>query len=442
MKDIIAKMNALLEEIIADFHERPLPALTPRETRLPALKGKIDAVIGMRRTGKTWFLYQRMQSLLAQGIPRHRLLYVNFDDDRLHPFRREDLSAITEVYYRLYPDNRGQTCFFFFDEIQNVDGWELFLRRLLDTEELQLAVTGSSARLLSREIATSLRGRALTTEIFPFSFREALQFQGVELTASPPGAQRRALYANRLRDYLLQGGFPEVQGVVAPYHHAILQGYVDVVILRDVVERHGVSNIAPLRYLIRHLLGAPATLFSIHRFHNDLKSQGIACGKNTLHEYLDHLTDVYLVEMVPIHSRSPRQQQVNPRKAYVIDTGLALAFRHQARIDRGRLLENLVFGALRRKGRSIAYYRTTEGYEVDFHASADDGSVQLIQVCESLQAPDTRQRELRALTAAMRECGLQQALMVSLEESEWIEQDDLHIQVIPAWRWLLDQSQT
>ncbi len=430
-------MRMLLEDIIADFRERPLPSLTPREARLPALKGKIDAVIGMRRSGKTWFLYQRMQALLDQGIAKDRLLYINFDDERLLPMRRDELSAIPEVYYRLYPHHRSRTCYFFCDEIQNVDGWESFLRRLLDSEDMQIAVTGSSARLLSREIATSLRGRALATEIFPFSFREALRFQGVALTDQPPGGQQRALLANRLRDYLLQGGFPEVQGIEEPYRHAILQEYVDVVILRDVVERHGVANITALRYLIRHLLGAPATLFSINRFHNDLKSQGIACGKNSLHEYLAYLIDAFLIDLVPIHSRSLRQQQVNPRKAYVIDTGLALAFCHQAQIDRGRLLENLVFNALRRQGQTITYFRGAEGYEVDFHAIARDGTVQLIQVCESLRDPRTRARELRTLTAALRECGLPRGCIVTLDDSEQIQQDGLTIDVVPAWRWLV-----
>lgn len=306
---------------------------------------------------------------------------------------------------------------------------------------MQLAITGSSARLLSREIATSMRGRALTTEIFPFSFREALRFQGIDLQDTGPwGAAKRALYANRLRDYLLQGGFPEVQTLEGLNRQAILQGYVDVVILRDVVERHGVANIAPLRYLIRHLLSVPATLFSINRFHNDLKSQGIASGKNSLHDYLDYLTDAYLVDLVPIHSPSLRQQQVNPRKAYVIDTGLALAFRGQAQIDRGRLLENMIFNALRRKGQSITYYRSREGYEVDFHTLGPDGTAHLIQVCESLEQPDTRKRETRALTAAMRECGISRGLLVTLDETEQIQQADLQIDIVPAWRWLLESK--
>lgn len=436
MKDNMNRMETLLEDIIADFHARALPELTPREAVLPALQGKIDAVIGMRRSGKTWFLYQRMHALLAEGVPRNRLLYINFDDERLLPMRRKDLAAIPETYYRLYPDNRTQTCYFFFDEIQNVEGWESFLRRLLDNEAVQLAVTGSSARLLSREIATSLRGRALATEIFPFSFREMLRHEGCVPDSTPPGARMRSLLANRFDQYLLQGGFPEVQGVEAQYRRAILQEYVDVVILRDVVERHGVGNVVALRYLIRHLLGAPATLFSINRFHNDLKSQGVAVGKNSLHEYLDHLSEAYLVELVPIHSRSLRQQQVNPRKVYAIDTGLVLAFRHQAQIDRGRLLENLVFNALRRTGGQIRYYRSEDGHEVDFHVTLPDGSVQLIQVCDSMRAPDTRQRELRALTGALAECGESTGLVITREESERITEGGLTIDVVPAWRWL------
>lgn len=434
-------MDSLLEQIIADFHERPLPELTRRAVKLPAISGKIDTVIGMRRTGKTWFLYQAMQDYLAQGCAKERLLYINFDDERLYPLKQDALRRIPETYYRLYPQNKQQTCYFFFDEIQNVTGWEPFVRRLLDTENVQLALTGSSARLLSREIASTLRGRSITTEIFPFSFREVLAHQGIDHDPSrPPGGQRRALYANRLYQYMQQGGFPEVQGVMEPYRHRILQEYVDVVILRDVVERHGVGNIVPLRYLIRHLLSAPSTLFSVNRFHNDLKSQGIACGKNTLHEYLEYLIDAYLVDMVPIYSRSVRRRQVNPRKVYAVDSGLALAFRHDANIDRGRLLENMVFTSLRRQGLEIAYFHSEEGYEVDFHATAQDGSRQLIQVTETLANDRTRKRELRALHAAMVQCNMNHGVVVTLDEAERIEQDGRVIDVVPAWRWLLEED--
>lgn len=236
-------MNTLFEQIIVDFHERRLPDLTRRSVDMPALPGKIDAIIGMRRTGKTWFLFQVMQQYLDKGIAKEAMLYINFDDERLFPLTAQDLGGISDAYYRLYPHMRDERCYLFFDEIQNVDGWEHYLRRLVDTEDVQIAVTGSSAKLLSYEIATSLRGRAISTEVFPFSFNEVLQHEGI-ISEYPvrPGAKQRALLENRLHHYLLQGGFPEVQSLSEEYRTRILQEYVDVVILRDVVERYQIGK--------------------------------------------------------------------------------------------------------------------------------------------------------------------------------------------------------
>ncbi|MBI4754712.1 MAG: ATP-binding protein [Betaproteobacteria bacterium] len=431
-------MNTLVEQIIGDFQERALPRPTPREAVLPAIAGKVDSLIGVRRTGKSWRIFQAMNELLDAGTPKQCLLYVNFDDERLHPMTAGDLRLIPETFFRLYPENKTRRCHFFFDEIQNVPGWERFIRRLLDTEQAHLTLTGSSARLLSREIATTLRGRSLATEIFPFSFRETLRHQGEDDTlVEPAGSHRRALLSNRLRRYLEIGGFPEVQNVDDTYRLRILQDYVDVVILRDVVERHGIGNLAPLRYLIRHLLGSPACAFSVNRFHNDLKSQGIACGKNSLHDYLAHLEDAYLVQSVSLDSRSARQRQVNPRKVYPIDTGLAQAFRHAPGMDRGRLLETLVFLDLRRRGMSIAYFRTDKGHEVDFLARSGDDEALAIQVAETLADPATRQRELRALEACMADRRPSRGVVVTLDEEERIETAAGPVEVIPAWRWLL-----
>ncbi len=438
-------MNTLFEQLIADFHERSLPELTPRTVELPALQGKIDAIIGMRRTGKTWYLFQVMRQYLEQGIAKEAMLYINFDDERLFPITTQDLGGISEAYYRLYPENRGQRCYFFFDEIQNVSGWENYLRRLVDTENVQIAVTGSSAKLLSREIATSLRGRTISTEIFPFSFTEVLQHEGVTQYPVRPGAKQRALLENRLQYYLQRGGFPEVQKrsgeepMKDELHRRILQEYVDVVILRDVVERYQVGNVLPLRYLIRSLLASPATLFSINKFYNDLKSQGIACGKNTLHEYFAYLTDSYLIYPVSIYSRSVRAKQVNPRKVYAIDMGLANAFRHKPQPDWGRLLENLVFMALRRRGLEIEYYRTEKGYEVDFIVTASDKAQSLYQVTLDMNEGSTRKREIRALSAAMKETGISTAKILTLHHEEQIETDVGKIEVIPVWLWLLQE---
>jgi len=435
-------MKLLMEQLVADFNERKLPHLTRRQTMLPALDGKIDTVIGMRRSGKTYYIYQAMQQYLEQSIPKQAMLYVNFDDERLLPMQAADLSLTHETYFRMFPDYRERRCYFFFDEIQNVTGWEAYLRRLVDTENIQLVVTGSSAKLLSREIATSLRGRSISTEIFPFSFMEVLQHEAPDWQESmqpstQPGAGKRAWLENRFRRYMKVGGFPEVQTLSDEHRLRILQEYVDVVVLRDVVERYQIGNILPLRQMIRHLLAAPATLFSINKFYHNLQSQGVACSKNTLHQYLEYLMDAYLVYAIPIYSRSERARQVNPRKVYCIDTGLANAFSHKPGMDMGRLLENIVFMVLRQQALTLAYYKSRQGYEVDFITEDRFGTCKLYQVALHIRESATREREIRAMRSAMAETGLSTGLILTLEDEQEITVDEGTIRVMPVWRWIM-----
>jgi len=431
-------MEAIIEQLIADFHERPLPSLTRRYAQLPFLTGKIDTVIGMRRSGKTWFLFQVMSELLAKGVPKESILYLNLEDERLLPMQASDLHLIPDVYFRRYPDLRDISCTFFFDEIQNIPGWQRFLRRLLDTENVHICITGSSAKLLSTEIATSLRGRSITTEIFPFSFLEYLRHHGIELgEGKRPGARKRALIENRLRAYLLTGGFPEVQGIEDEYRVRILQDYLNVVILRDLVERYGISNTVALRYLIRHLMNAPACPFSVNKFFNDLKSQGISCGKNTLHEYMANLSDAYLFFQVLIHTRSERARMVNPRKIYVIDTGLINACSRSPRPQWGHLLENFVFMELRRLQETIEYYKTASGREVDFVVTDRKGRKFLIQVAAKIDKAITKSREIKALEEAMKELAVSKAVVVTLSHEERLKTEAGLIHVLPAWLWAL-----
>jgi uncharacterized protein len=431
----------LFDALIADFQERELPRVTPRALSLPRLPGKADVIVGMRRSGKTYFLYQQIQELLASGVDRGRLLYLNFEDERLLPLAAADLSRIPEAFYRRFPSSREQLCWFFFDEIQNVPGWETFIRRLLDNEKVALVLTGSSARLLSREIASSLRGRSLSTEILPFSFAEALRHEGVEPPESwPPGAKARSLLEHRFERYLESGGFPEVQAISEDLRARVLQEYIDVVIFRDVVERHGVDNLPALRYLERKLLASPAGRFSVSKLFNDLKSQGMRVGKDTLYEYLAHLEDSFLLFTTAIASPSARVRQVNPRKCYPVDPGLAAAVSFRASADVGHLLESAVYLELRRRGRALAYVATRSGYEVDFLAEDRMGSRELVQVCADLENPATRQRELRALEEGMQETSCERATLVTLREEGSAEMAGRQVRIVPAWRWLLEPA--
>jgi len=405
------------------------------------LPNKADTVIGMRRSGKTYFVYQIISEFLSKGAGKESILYLNLEDERLLPMATGDLHQIPDVFYRRYPHLKDTPCLFFFDEIQNIPGWEHFIRRLLDQENAHICITGSSARLLSREISTSLRGRAISTEIFPFSFLESLDHAGISIgDMKRPGSKKRALLENRFQAYLLEGGFPEVQNVDPNYRIRILQDYLDVVILRDLVERFRISNTIPLRYLIRHLINSNANLFSVNKFYNDLKSQSIPCSKNTLHEYLDYLTDAFLFFQVSIHTESERTRMVNLKKMYAVDTGLVMACSRNLRPDWGRLLENFAFLELRRNQHRIEYYRTEKGLEVDFMVMNLKGERSLFQISAEMQNPATRRRELSALTDAMKESRLHHATIITMDHEERLEIDNGRIDMIPAWLWAMHNA--
>ncbi len=392
-----------VQQKIADGLAATPPALTPRTVYVPALGGKALAVIGMRRAGKTYFLWQCLRERMAAGAPRAALLYFNFEDERLAGMQASDLQLLPETYYRLHPEWRDRRrVTFFLDEIQNVPGWESFVRRLLDSEAIDLFISGSSARLLSREVATSLRGRGMEVLVHPFSWREALRHAGAEpdraLAMLPKAA--RSLLDKALHDYLRLGGFPEAQGANDRDRASLLRGYVDIALLRDVVERHQVTNITALRWLLRHLLSTPAAPFSVQKFYDALRSQGIPVGKDTIHAYLSHLEDAFLVRTVSLYTASERQRMVNPRKAYPVDPGLIPVFERSGRANLGQALETAVVIELERRGATVHYVRTPAGYEVDFYAQLPDGSAWLLQVCADADEPSTLVREVRALAEA------------------------------------------
>jgi hypothetical protein len=222
---------------------------TRRDARLPVVPGKVHSVIGMRRAGKTTFLHQLLDERRS-ALPPERALYIGFDDDRLAGIEVDQLGFLLEEYYRNYPALRSrETVHWFLDEIQLVPGWERFCRRVLDTEKVELVVSGSSARMLSREVHTSLRGRGMPTVIRPFSFREFLRHRGEEPAegAWRPTPGERSLVEQGFREFLVEGGFPEAQGLSAAVRIELLQGYVDTVLFRDVVERYKVFHVEALR---------------------------------------------------------------------------------------------------------------------------------------------------------------------------------------------------
>lgn len=398
-----SQFRPVIRQKIIDAQAAPLPVLTRRDVWLPAVKGKATAVIGIRRAGKTSLLWQILADRHTRGMAREGLLYFSFEDERLAGMQLSDLDLLVEEFYNLHPAWRdARRACFFLDEIQLIAGWELFARRILDSENIELFVSGSSARMLSREVATSMRGRAMEAVVSPFSFREALRHAGIEpdKPADRLAKADRSRLAKALADYLACGGFPEAQGLDSRNRLELLGTYVDVVLLRDVIERHNLSQPQVLRWLVQQLLGNTAGAFSINRFHADLKSRGVAASKDTLHSLLAHLEDAFLLESISVATDSERRRQVNPRKVYPVDTGLGALFDRSAKANTGHALETVVLHELQRRAAEVAYVRTAAGFEVDFHARGPSGQEALIQVCALIDDADTLAREVRALRDA------------------------------------------
>jgi predicted AAA+ superfamily ATPase len=442
----------LLEALQEKLSDALLPLaatnLTRRDAVLPAVPGKAHAVIGMRRAGKTCFLKQLLAERRAHGPPE-RSIYLSFDDDRLAGIDASQLDALLEEYFRRYPeirrkDGRKGRAAWFLDEIQLVEGWDRFVRRVLDTESIDIVVSGSSARMLSREIHSSLRGRAMATVIAPFSFREALRHRGEEpsVRADRLTTAARSAVEKRLREYLVLGGFPEAQGsgkrpLIRATRIALLQGYVDTVLFRDVIERHAVSQVAALRWIIRHVLRNPCGSFSANKLHADLRSQGHNVAKDTVHALLDHLIDAFVIAAVPVATDSERRRNTNPKKIYPADPGLIDAFDTSGRSNTGHALETAVYNELSRRGADVTYVKTNDGFEVDFLARHPDGRQELIQVCADATDATTWQRETRALDAAHAEHPRAERTVIVLDAAAARSLKHPKTQMLPAHQWLL-----
>jgi hypothetical protein len=418
--------------------EAAVPARTARDLRLPAVPGKAFAVIGVRRGGKTSFLQRRIAERLAAGEPTGTHLLLTLEDERLVGMTAADLGWLLDEHRRLVPSVRehGRRTIYL-DEVQVVPGWELVVRRHLDAADTDVFVSGSSARLLSAEVHTSLRGRSMEVLVHPFSFREVLRHAGEEPACSwfNLAANERAELDARLRSFLQVGGFPEAQGLEAQDRVGLLRGYVDLM-----VERHRASNIEALRRLQRHLLANPGGAFSVSRFHRDLKGQGLAVGEETLHNYLAHLEDAFLVRTVSMHTASERQRMRNPRKVYPIDQGIIPVYERGGRKNHGRSLESVVLLELERRGYQAGWVRVGDDQEVDLFAEHPTRQALLMQVALETAMEATWEREVRSLSAAAEAYPDARPYLVTLDPTPPARPLPGRLEWRAAAEWLLDMA--
>lgn len=423
----------LLKTLIRDFHLRDIPALKPRLLDIPLHLNKVVTLTGVRRSGKSSILLQAIEQL-RQTVPREQIVYLNFEDERLD-LATHELDLIVQAYRELYPALDLAQCYFFFDEIQNIPRWELFVRRLDDSVSRHLFITGSNSKLLGSEIATALRGRTLRYEVFPLSFGEYLAFQGIlpDLHSS----QSVALINVAFEQFMLHGGFPEVVLLDDDnIRRKLLTEYFDVMIYRDLIERYQERNVQALKFFLRRCIEGVTSPLSINKIHNELKSAGFRVSKDTLHQYLEQASAIYLLQLAYKYDPSLVRRELGDKKAYIVDNGLINAFSWRAGQDKGKLLENLMAMELRKQGLELLFVKGAQ--ECDFVVQQPTGELLPMQVCYELGDPTTRAREVAGLLAACRFCGVQQGVIVTRDEdAQWQEDDGVTIKVVAAWRYLL-----
>lgn len=419
-----------MKYVLAQSTGRPLPAAVPRALELPLATRKVVALVGIRRSGKTYLLYETMRRLEARGADRRQLLYLNFEDDRLLPIKTGELDLILRAHEEIYPAFAGRTKYLFFDEVQRVPGWEVFVRRLHDTEDAHLFVTGSSSHLLSREIATGLRGRSVSFEVFPLSFPEFLAFRGV--AHQPYSRASEARMVAELEAYLATGGLPEIVLADDELRQRILKEYVDLVFYKDLVERYRVGNPQVMRQLLRHCLENPASLFNVHKLYQDLRSQGIAVSKDTLYAYVGHLEESFVVFTLPVAERSIRKQAMNPKKLHAVDWALALPFVAAPALDAGRKLESAVFLHWRRKREDLGYLGGEREVDLVVNPARPEA---LINVAYSTSSRPTWERELGGLEWAAGRFPRARRTLVVHEHAR--REAPPGVEVVAAWRHLL-----
>lgn len=435
-------MKTALTEVMREFYEEGVPTgIVHRDVEYAEKPRAATIVKGMRRTGKTFVTYERMQTLITQGIPIGRIIHVNFEDERLAHLSVEHLRLIGEIHAEIFPEHAHDICWYFLDEIQRVDDWESYVRRLVDSKLARICLTGSSSKLLSEEIATQMRGRSLPIEIFPLSFCEFIRFNGL-MPKIPRHAfissREKGLLRHAMTQYFEHGGFPDVQDLSNRMRTNVLQGYVDAVLYHDILERHSVTSVTALKYTIDYLLHNYARQASTRAITGVLKNMSVSASRENISEYIGYLKDAYLIYPVSIHSGSVAVRRVNPEKYYIIDTGLIRAMNVKSDSEQGWLLENLVFLILRRKFSIIEYYLTKDSKEIDFYVTdMTERTNRLVQVSWDMSSGETRKRELSAMRTAMAETSITDCVIVTWDEEETIEDG---IRIAPVWKWALEED--
>ena len=432
-----------IEKLLLEFKEQGVPDdLIDRNIKIVWSENKVNVLAGIRRAGKTYLMYQ-----LIKELNKENSYYINFEDDRLINPKLEDLSSLLDIIKELF--NPKGKIYLFVDEIQNVDGWEKWCRRMSENKNIILFVSGSSSKLTSYEIPTYLRGRSLTNIVYPLDLKEFLKFKGFDADLKTIDySPKKPTLLGFFNEYLTFGGFPEIvleKDRIKKIR--ILQDYYITILMRDIEERYNIKNRVGLENFLKYLINNYSSQISFSKAVNWLRSVGIRIGKQTLMEYYKYIKESFFIRDVQIFSYSIKDREQYPIKIYLVDNGFVTAL--TAKQERGKLFEQLVANLLFKAqdinpSIKIYYYRTKEGYEVDFMVEHNNTAKQLVQVSAVSNFDEIDKREIRALLHAKKELNCDN-LAVITDNYEGVEQISwfgikAKITFTPLWKWLLGNN--
>lgn len=432
-KDVIKSLIALRQNDI------PFEVIE-RDVELPINRKKIITVPGVRRCGKSTMMEIAINNLVKEGVPKRNILWIGFDDERLFNMSSDELDDVIVSYMEMFPDVPIKDTYMFFDEIQLIKGWEYFVLRVYKSYCKNIYVCGSNAAMLSSELGSALRGYPLEYEAYPLSFNEFCRFKGIATDIYLE--QDRARLKNAFDEYNRASAFPEI--VLTPSRSEqlkLLHGYFDTMILRDLAEHYNITNTGVVRYFVKRIMANLTKPTSINAIYNDIKSQGLKVSKDDLYLWADYACNVFMFVRTPRYNRSIVKEHKSLDKFYCIDNGLRSAVLMPQSNDNGKNLENTVFMELYRRrmpSDKISYYQ--EKAECDFVIQREDRVMQLIQVTWSMTDDETRKREIKGLLEASSATGCDNLLIITDDEENSLEVDGKKVNVVPAWKWLLNKD--
>jgi len=416
-------MKEIIKKIIAEFWDKSVTYIPRKKITEELATAKSSIIItGPRRAGKSYTIYELRDMIMKKGAEKQDFLCINFEDERLSDLKKEQLDLLLEAYYEM----RDRKPIIFLDEIQNIVGWEKFIRRLAD-DGYKVVATGSNSEILSMEIANRLGGRFLETEIYPLDFKEFLTFKKMEIRREYLYSKERFKLKKYFDEYLLYGGFPEV-AFFSEHENKIkvIKTYFNLVFYKDLIAKKELENETALRFIIKKLRENIGNIITPRAIYASLKNAGIEAGPNTVEKYIQYLEEAFLIIPCKHFAKSVSKQE--KKKRYFVDNGYIKIF--EVKEDLGLLLENLVFTEFIKKGKDVGYYQGKK--ECDFIVEGREA----VQVAYNLNE-ENEGREVEGIIEAMKVCGLEKGIIITYDQEREIEKEGKKIQVVPAWKWAL-----